>query len=80
MQNVKIKQNTDKLMAWLDDKIKSDELNNESLIEFIKGVGDYLNIKTIPDYAKEHGLTYQGVKTCRNVQEIFGVKFVIDND
>lgn len=40
----------------------------------------YLNLQTIPDYAKSNGKSYNGVKKFRNVVTIFNVKFVVDND
>ena len=43
-------------------------------------VGRYLNLETLPNYAVKHKMSYNGVKKHRHVQEIFKVKFVIDND
>jgi hypothetical protein len=80
MENAKIKENTQKLIDFVAQKFEANELNNESLVELFKAMGAYLNLMTIPDYAKANGLSYEGVKKCRNVQEIFGVRFVIDND
>lgn len=40
----------------------------------------YLNLMTISDYAKQHNMSYEGVKRFRKIQEIYGVKFVIDNE
>lgn len=53
--------------------------SNEFLIELIQSAGSYLNLKTIPKYAEEKNMSYQGVKMFREIKEIFGVKFVIDN-
>lgn len=79
MENAKIRENTDKLIKFVATKFEQGELNNDSLLELFKVMGCYLNLKTIPDYAKANKLSYQGVKSCRQVEEIFGVKFVIDN-
>lgn len=54
--------------------------SNEGLVQLIELVGDYLNLKTIPDYAKATGLSYNGVKKSREIREIFNVKFVIENE
>ena len=55
--------------------------SNDGLVELIKLVGDgFLNIKTIPDYAKFVGKSYPGVVKKRQVTEIFNVKFIIDNE
>lgn len=80
MEKAKIKQNTDKLLSFVAQKFEANELDNSALVELIKLSGAYLNLKTIPDYAKANGLSYQGVKTCRHVEEIFGVRFVLDNE
>lgn len=76
----KIKENTDKLVNFVATKFEQGELNNDSLIELFKVMGQYLNLQTISDYAKANGLSYQGAKTCRHVEEIFGVRFVVEND
>lgn len=78
--NTEIKENTDKLLYFVQDKFIKGELNNNSLLELFKVMGKYLNLETIPDYAKRNNMSYQGVKIGREIQEIFGVKFVIDNE
>lgn len=52
----------------------------EYLVQIIELAGNYLNLQTISDYAKEFGISYNGVKKTRNIKELFNVKFVIDND
>lgn len=79
MQQSDVKANTDKFINWFCVKFQQGELDNESILEFFKVAGSYLNLETIPDYAKRTGMTYQGVKVGRRIEEIFGVKFVIDN-
>ena len=59
--------------------LKKSELKNNQKLELIIKLGNELNLKTIPDYAKEKGLSYNGVKNNRYIRELFGVKFVIDN-
>lgn len=75
----KIKENTDKLIRFVAQKFESGELDNQSLVELFKVMGMYLNLMTISNYAKTNGLSYEGVKKCRTIEKIFGVKFVIDN-
>jgi hypothetical protein len=53
---------------------------NEDLVQFIECVGSYLGLQTIPDYANENNMSYNGVKKFREVRTILGVKFVIDNE
>lgn len=80
METTDIKVNTDKLLKFVQEKFVKGELNNDSLLELFKVMGQYLNLRTISDYAKQHNLSYQGTKSCRRVEEIFGVKFVVDNE
>lgn len=75
-----IQTNTIKLLEFLGKKFEDGELDNDSLAQFIEQCGGYLNLMTIPEYAKLHRLTYNGVKKCRKILVIFGVKFVIDNE
>ena len=60
-------------MENLNDKIQ------RNLVQIIELCGSYLNLQTIPYYAKSHNLSYNGVKKTRTKMEIFNVKFVIDN-
>ncbi|MEO6682172.1 MAG: hypothetical protein ABIN48_05045 [Ginsengibacter sp.] len=59
---------------------KKNGLSNADLVQIIEHTGGYLNLKTIPEYAKENGISYNGAKKFRTVRKIFNVKFVIDND
>lgn len=72
--------NTDKLLQFVGNKFEASELDNNSLVQLIEVCASYLNLKTIPKYAKDEGLSYNGAKHHRNVVKIVGVKFVIDND
>lgn len=65
-----------KLMKSIEQK----KWSNAALVQLIEVSGSFLNLKTIPDYAKEHNLSYNGVKKTRQIVEIFNQKFVIDND
>jgi len=71
--------NGKKLIEFLDSKMYDGELSNEDLVQFIESVGKYLGLQTIPVYAKENNLSYNGVKKFREIREILGVKFVVDN-
>ncbi len=72
--------NTNKTCDFIYDKFISDELNNDSLVQIIELCGDMLNIKTIQQYANDNNMSYNGVKKCRDVRNVFGVKLVIDNE
>lgn len=70
----------EKLCVFLHEKMGIGDFSNDDLVQFIEHCGMYLNLKTITDYAKENNMSYNGVKKFRQIVEIFGVKFVIDND
>jgi len=72
--------NGEKLEKFIYDKFNQNELSNEDLVQFIELCGLLLNIQTIPDYAKENNMSYNGVKKGRQITKIFNVKFVIDNE
>jgi hypothetical protein len=80
MEQAKIQENTQKLIDFVSRKFEAGELDNSSLVELFKHTGAYLNLKTISDYARDNKMSYEGVKKCRKIEEIYGVKFVIDND
>ncbi|HAN19638.1 MAG: hypothetical protein A2X13_14640 [Bacteroidetes bacterium GWC2_33_15] len=73
-------ENTNKLLNFVSKKFESGELNNESLVQLIELSGSYLNLRTIPKYQHDTGLSYNGVKKNRIIKVLFSVKFVIDND
>lgn len=80
MENLELSDKGKKLLEFLDYKMYDGEFTNSDLVQFIEHCGKYLNLQTIPNYAKENKLSYNGVKKFREVVEIFDVKFVIDNN
>lgn len=71
----------DVIINHLSKRIESGELSNDDLVEIIKLIGeDYLNLKTIPKYAADNKMSYPGAAKNKNRIEIFGIKFIIDND
>lgn len=73
-------QNTDKLTAFVSAKFEAGELDKDSLVQLIEHAGAYLNLSTIPVYAEQNKMSYNGVKKFRKIKNLFGVKFVIDNE
>lgn len=69
-----------KLKEYISKVVMKGDLSNGDLVQIIELCGSFLNIKSIPEYAKENNISYNGVKKCRNIVEIFGCKFVIDNE
>ena len=68
-----------KLKEYISKTAMKGELDNDSLVQIIELCGGFLNLKTISQYAKDNNISYNGVKKCRNVIEVFGNKYVIDN-
>lgn len=71
---------TNTICKHIQQQFVSDNLDNSDLIQIIEHLGGLLNIQTISDYAKANCMSYNGAKKFRNVIELFGVKFIIDND
>ena len=72
--------NTKKLIQFIASKYEAGELNNNSLVQIIELAGQYLNLKTISDYAKANRISYNGAKKYRRNISLFNVKFIIDNE
>ena len=70
---------TSTICEHIQQQFESGKLNNDNLVQIIEHIGGLLNLQTISDYAKENSMSYNGVKKFRNVINLFGVKFVIDN-
>lgn len=60
--------------------IHEGNVTTEELIQIFELVGNYLNIKTISDYCRENKISYNGAKNFRDKVELFGIKFIIDNE
>lgn len=66
-------------------RLQNSELNNYDMAKLIELIGQYLNLKTISDYASFSKISYNGVieriKSGKlQTIELFNVKFVIDNN
>lgn len=53
---------------------------NADVVQIIELALDYLNAETIGNYSKNSGLSYNGVKKCREVVNSRIGKYVIDNE
>lgn len=78
-ETLTIKEKNEKLKTFIFQKFQDGELDNSTLVQLIELAGQFLNLKTIPDYAKANNMSYNGVKHNRNVIELFNTKFIIDN-
>lgn len=68
------------IVKRIEQLIHEGKLSNDFLVQNIELCGKYLNLTTISDYAKQHKISYNGVKKFRKIINLFNVKFVIDND
>ena len=75
MENLK-----DKLLLNIDKGMGNNMLSNNDLIDIIESAGSFLNLRTIADYSKQNNISYNGAKNHREQIELFGVKFIIDNE
>ena len=76
----KIEDNTKQILALIAEKFETNQLNNDSLVQLIELAGSYLNIATLPAWAKDNGKSYNGAKMQKHQVKLFGVKFIIDNE
>ena len=64
----------------IDELAMQGVFSNDQLAQIIELIGGYLNLMTISEYAKSHSLSYNGVKNNRQIINLFGNKYVIDNN
>ena len=69
-----------KIKASIDDAMMNDELSIDNLVELIKHLGAYGNVMSVKDYSNQNNITVQGVYNHRNVVDLWGFKFVVEND
>ena len=75
----------DKIISHLSIRLHNCELSNKDMIAIVEAICQYGNVCTISDYAKREKITYNGAldrisKDVVQIVNIFGVKFVIDNE
>lgn len=56
------------------------KLSNDDLVQLIEHAGSYLNLQTLPQWALQNGKSYNGAKIQKAKVNLFGVKFIIDNE
>lgn len=69
----------EKLQEYIDICMYKGELSSSDLVQLFEQNNLYMNLKTIPQYAKDNNISYNGAKKCRNIIKLFGVKFVQDD-
>lgn len=66
----------------LKECIHNGEIENIDLVQIFEHVGKILNLKTLSNYAKDNGITYNGAKVRLSKQQpivIDGIDFYINN-
>lgn len=53
------------------------EITSDCLVKIIELCGQYLNLATISNCAKQEGKSYNGILKTRKIITLFGVKFAI---
>ena len=71
-----------KVLNRIAELYASNKLSNDFLVKNIELSGNFLNLVTKSAYSRQFGISYQGVKPTktRQIKDLFGVKFVVDND
>ena len=77
---MKNKQHVDKVEEYIYKCLQKNELTNENLVQIIERINSYLNLETINNYAKDNHISYNGAKNNRSVINMFGCKFIAEND
>jgi len=78
MQNINNLQ--EKILKNIMVGFEENHLKNSDLLQIIEVCGNYLNLCTRSQYQKRTGKSYNCAKHFRTNIELFGVKFVLDND
>ena len=68
------------IKASIGDAMMNGELSNDNLVELIKHLGAYGNVMSVADYAKQINKSKVTVYNYRNVVNLWGFKFVVENN
>ena len=71
-----------KSLQKLGESIQQGKWSNEGLVKLIELSGDFLNLKTVPDYSRFVGISDVAARKdtfYRKNVTIFNSKFIIDN-
>lgn len=61
----------------IGELIVNGELKTEAQVKIIELINQFLDLKTIANYARDNKMSYNGVKNFRRLISINNVKFVI---
>ena len=54
--------------------------STDFLVQILELTGGHLNLETIQNYCKRTGMSYNGAKNYRKIFNMFGVRYVIENN
>lgn len=63
----------------IGELIVNGELQTDAQVKIIELVNQFLDLKTIANYARDNKMSYNGVKNFRRLISINNVKFVIND-
>jgi hypothetical protein len=64
----------------LGQSIQDGKWSNNGMVQIIELVKDFLNPITMLKYAKQKGISYNGLKKQNKAVTILGQKYIIDNE
>lgn len=70
----------EKIKEYIDRCMLKGDLHPDDLVQIIEHNNTYINLKTIPKYAKDNNISDSGARRYRKVLTLFGVKFIADNE
>lgn len=76
---MKTSANIKEIENLIEEKLFKGEITALDLVQLFERLNPYTSLKTIPQYAKDNNISYNGAKKCRDVVKLFGVKFIMDN-
>lgn len=77
MKKTVTERHLDKIEEYVYKTLCKNELD---IVQVFERLSIYANLKTISNYAKDNKLSYNGVKKNRKIINLFGCKFVADNN
>ena len=64
----------------LGQSIHEGKWTNDGLVQMLELCTEYLNPIPMLEYAKKHGISYNGLKKQNKAVKIFNQNFIIDNE
>ena len=59
--------------------ITEGKFSNDALVQFFELCGQYLNVCSLTEYAKQNRLSYNGAKKRKQTRNLNGIKYLVNN-